>query len=662
MAYVRPCPRRMVCGGAPLLDRTPSPTPAGASPMDHRSSIELFSTGTVAVHVPDLTGDRPSADRDVFALTGRRAIFYDEKITIYVRLQLDAPHLSRAAFDVYLSRLVFAVEGAAVSGVGARQSSLKRTPGSPAAAPVPRDVAHPVFSLVLDSQALASVEPVAIADESAGRSKQVWHAYWRADVVIDHPKARLVNPRIAISAGGSLRARRDDDATLALLLADEDAPVADSARNVDYLRPLEPMTSLNLFGGLAHDVVFQNHMPTLADAKISAVRAGTPVSSSASGYIRLARLSSRLAIPVFPSVGIRLRCARMPTSSKRDDELVVLVSLDVDVAAYAGLDVELRAVDLSVVGGRTTRVNGPQLPLVCRPRDSLSEVFRIYPLATTDGPPGGGHHRTSSVPGKNLSRLVHIKVVGVPVLRRTVAGNVVGPEVITHWNTLVDFLDPQQQDSIAVRAPGPASPAPGGSPRPDNYAPAGPKPRAISGPGSSAWQHMQQQQRAVAGAPAAPPPLAAASSAGSLREIVHEGLSLTFYGPTEVRVGEIFEWKVFITNRSRTPKRVALLIQPKNWKSNNVKALPRYPTAGALLDDAALYAIHQAGSIEASEIVSLVNDLRIGPLAPGASYETEIRFVALGVGVLTLEGIRVVDLIKGEGFDCTDLMHIISRR
>lgn len=48
------------------------------------------------------------------------------------------------------------------------------------------------------------------------------------------------------------------------------------------------------------------------------------------------------------------------------------------------------------------------------------------------------------------------------------------------------------------------------------------------------------------------------------------------------------------------------------------------------------------------------------PLMPSACHTTELRFVPLTTGLLTLEGVRVIDISTNETTECKDLPSIVS--
>ncbi|KAK9362747.1 TRAPP trafficking subunit Trs65-domain-containing protein [Lipomyces starkeyi] len=688
-----------------------------------RSSLDLFSSGSLVIHVPDVATylkEHPTQSRTlsdaaahskIFDLPKRSLIFYDEKIPVYVQLRLTAPDLSSIAFNAYLSRLVLTVDAAAISFTNTRYSSLGLQIHGQQPVPEHQEASYPIFSTVIDRSSLVLVqEPTGSSED-----EDIWTALWHLTVPITRPKARLVSPRISLAARANLRKKSNDTISIwkaNTIAGTEEAPV-------EYLSSLTPLNSLNLLEGLAHDALYTGNPPILAANKVlpptlpitatSAPHAA--LASAVPEFIRLPRLVCKTYTPVFPCISLRLRCSRLPRATTlSEDEFIVLANVDVDVTAFAKVDVVILKVELVVTGGKTehltaagipTEGDGALFPMKCSPLDGISEIFRLYPLsvqsntgsnrnsgANIAGHGGGVDPRAEyaqsalSASAKNLTRSITVKVEYSPVLKQPNEGDSVlgyGPDIVTVWNTTVDFSSsgsgtsgPPQQMTEQNRNGQMVQPITGF--------------RSVSGRSSSAWLQMQQQQlRSPSGTLISESPMLTGgpwginhpqppSTPSAFREIVHEGLSLTFSGPTEVLAGQVFVWKVYIINRSRTAKRISLIVQPKTRKMKNVKVLPRSPLSQQtaqhqnaslskiILDDTVLYNAHRTDMIESDELISLVNDIRMGPLGPGASHETELKLVALGVGVLSLDGVRVVDLAKGEGFECTNLMNVICRR
>lgn len=58
--------------------------------------------------------------------------------------------------------------------------------------------------------------------------------------------------------------------------------------------------------------------------------------------------------------------------------------------------------------------------------------------------------------------------------------------------------------------------------------------------------------------------------------------------------------------------------------------------------------------------ISLIFDILIyRPLAPNACHTAELRFIALATGVLTIEGVRVVDLMTNDITECRELPTVV---
>ncbi|KAK9377898.1 TRAPP trafficking subunit Trs65-domain-containing protein [Lipomyces chichibuensis] len=691
-----------------------------------RSSLDLFSSGGLVIHVPDVatylkehptqssTPNDATYHSKIFDLPKRSLIFYDEKIPVYVQLRLTAPDLSSIAFNAYLSRLVLTVDATAISLTNTRYSSLGLQIHGQQPVPEHQEASYPIFSTVIDRSSLVVVQE----PNESSEGEDIWTALWHLTVPITRPKARLVSPRISLAARANLRKKSNDTISIwkaNTIAGTEEAPV-------EYLSSLTPLNSLNILEGLAHDTLYTGNPPILGTNKvlpptlpITATSVSQVASASAAPeFIRLPRLVCKTYTPVFPCISLRLRCSRLPRATTlSEDEFIVLANVDVDVTAFAKVDVVILKVELVVTGGKTEHVTaagvptegfGARFPMKCSPLDGISEIFKLYPLSVqsnigsnrNSGANIAGHgggvdlgdgytQSASSASAKNLTRSITVKVEYSPVLKQLNEGDSVlgyGPDIVTVWNTTVDFSasgsgssGPPQQMAEQNRNGQMVQPITGF--------------RSVSGRSSSAWLQMQQQQqqqlRSPSGTLISESPMLTGgpwginhpqppSTASAFREIVHEGLSLTFSGPTEVLAGQVFVWKVYIINRSRTAKRISLIVQPKTRKMNNVKVLPRSPLSQQtaqhqnaslstiILDDTVLYKVHRTDMIESDELISLVNDIRMGPLGPGASHETELKLVALGVGVLSLDGVRVVDLAKGEGFECTNLMNVICRR
>ncbi|ODQ67268.1 hypothetical protein NADFUDRAFT_40435 [Nadsonia fulvescens var. elongata DSM 6958] len=149
------------------------------------------------------------------------------------------------------------------------------------------------------------------------------------------------------------------------------------------------------------------------------------------------------------------------------------------------------------------------------------------------------------------------------------------------------------------------------------------------------------------------------------------GVSIQFIGPPSVNLGEIFQWKIFVFNNSAFNKRISMMVQPNDYhqyaqqlKQQSIKQsdkpllpLRLYP----VLSRAALLKSYiQPGHISGDEgLVCLNNDIRLGDvLGPQCSYETNINLLALTKGIHTLNGIRIVDLITDDSYECQGMINV----
>lgn len=145
---------------------------------------------------------------------------------------------------------------------------------------------------------------------------------------------------------------------------------------------------------------------------------------------------------------------------------------------------------------------------------------------------------------------------------------------------------------------------------------------------------------------------------------------MTFTGPsdgTPIYPGVPFSWSVFIVNRSDRPRKLALVVIPKRRRTD--ARITRPPSTGygkkdpkvadAVVDENIVYAMQRNSAVETTEIICLSTDTRVGPLAPSACYEVELKFTALKVGIVGIEAVRVVDLGTQEHVDIKDLPSIL---
>ncbi|KAL9026921.1 MAG: hypothetical protein Q9180_007405 [Flavoplaca navasiana] len=148
---------------------------------------------------------------------------------------------------------------------------------------------------------------------------------------------------------------------------------------------------------------------------------------------------------------------------------------------------------------------------------------------------------------------------------------------------------------------------------------------------------------------------------------------MTLTAPREVCVGQPFTWDVFLVNRSDKARKLAILVIPKRQAGDHQSHTSRasgssaavgqrrgIDHADAVLNENRLYGLQKSNSKDAVQIVCLSTDVRIGNLNPGFCHNTELKFLPLSKGVLQLEMVRVVDVLRNETIDIRDLPEIVA--
>lgn len=109
-----------------------------------------------------------------------------------------------------------------------------------------------------------------------------------------------------------------------------------------------------------------------------------------------------------------------------------------------------------------------------------------------------------------------------------------------------------------------------------------------------------------------------------------------------------------LPKRRRTEARIT---RPPSTSYGNSRKDPKI--ADAVVDENIVHAMQKNSAVESTEIVCLSTDTRVGPLAPSACHEVELKFMALKVGIVGIEAVRVVDVGTQEHVDIKDLPSIL---
>ena len=373
--------------------------------------------------------------------------------------------------------------------------------------------------------------------------------------------------------------------------------------------------------------------PRLSALRVSRV---APATQTANELMRPLKNISQRSIKVYPAMNARVRYSR-PNSSPTNPS--VIVSLDVDITPFANCEVMLKKAEVKIIGGTVedlNRVSGMILPITSLPQDDITFLYRLEPddLDATN---------------KSQIRTLEISVLATANLSETCQ-----PELSMFWTTSLDFTPPVN---------------PGfGHPTQPIQRPHRPAQLSIG----SVLETTPTVSSLAVSRPDALPSIDVTTRHQRNPSIPDFGVTMTFTAPptsSPIYPGIPFTWSVFIVNRSDRPRKLALMVIPKRRRtearitrppSTNYGGSRRDPkVADAVVDENIVYAMQRNSATDSTEIVCLSTDTRVGPLAPSACYEVELKFMALKAGIVGIECVRVVDLATQEHVDVKDLPTIL---
>ena len=138
------------------------------------------------------------------------------------------------------------------------------------------------------------------------------------------------------------------------------------------------------------------------------------------------------------------------------------------------------------------------------------------------------------------------------------------------------------------------------------------------------------------------------------------GITFTFTAAPKVVRNDILKLDVQCINCSARPRRFALVVlQPKRTQPKQPQPQP-HENSGDTGLIASLFNAPPLERAKAPDVLDLNPDVRIGPLPPGACFETKMKFRALKTGALDLGVIRIVDLDTRQTVDVRELPDVVS--
>lgn len=141
------------------------------------------------------------------------------------------------------------------------------------------------------------------------------------------------------------------------------------------------------------------------------------------------------------------------------------------------------------------------------------------------------------------------------------------------------------------------------------------------------------------------------------------GLVVTVSGPTRVKLGESFRWKIQLLNKSIEKMDLILYVQ-SSIKKEYEKTVPPIPIQSGNKNDIVplftnnqlvrsfYYKFNRAG------LVSLTNNIRVS-LEYGNLYECELELISVERGMFNIYDFKVLDIASGDIFECNRLLDVI---
>lgn len=330
---------------------------------------------------------------------------------------------------------------------------------------------------------------------------------------------------------------------------------------------------INLLQAFASDPELRDIRPHLSASRVTKV---IPVGHGTSTSVRTLQASPRRQFRIFPAIYWRIRYSRLHSGA---GEVTILASLDLEVTSYADCDVSIDDVRLTLHHGEVVPHGGSwgsKVPGRCRAGDLLSRVYKLRPAMDY------GNSSRSAPTAYTLE-------LGVKATAFVSDG--CRPTLEVNWSTSVDtaLFRPEPTKMGSLRD-------------------------------GTRSQDAVAENRGHAPADKAQPPLSATNDLPSF------DLTFTISGPDQVYVGEIFQWNLFVVNRSDKARSLAMLAVPKRRRADVKQHQSRVSSssagvakesqedvlAEAVLDDNLVYVMQKSGFSEPAELVSLSPDIRIG--------------------------------------------------
>lgn len=467
---------------------------------------------------------------------------------------------------------------------------------------------------------------------------------WTVSFPVKHPRTRLQSPRLVMDAAVSLTetASRNSTTNAATTTAiDSTSPNHSRQSSIhQFSNDLTPIQQADWFGPLIADSLSKVDLKQHKRFQHSGYGITHVSRSPATTDLQVA---AHKQLTVFPAVNLRLRCTKSQGNYGNEK---FLTTLEVTASERAKYNVIVTGVKIDILDGSVVPIGLPEFPFHVHPVDSYHLSYQLS--NTPNSLPSQTTFTSTTVTSTNTSQMipmtttpnmrpVFIKVFSTPQVYPDDPAN--NPQVVTKWDTVIDFDIQPIPTELLNQQRGPVTAI---DPQQPGIAPGSVR-RLVKLNRSTASLSSNNRQNARH-----PQPL---------------GVTISFDGPNRVRAGETFKWKVFAINNSSSVRNLSLYFQAKEQQSpGRIDQSPRRLSGSeaggqsVVVDLKALKRMAAAVSLGDEGIMSLQNDIRIGPLQPQACFETEIALLALKAGDHTIEEVTVVDLVTGDGYDCGGLI------
>lgn len=338
----------------------------------------------------------------------------------------------------------------------------------------------------------------------------------------------------------------------------------------EYL-PSRVPTALNLLQSFESDPALAGIHPRLSALRINKIAPTAPVARE---LTRPIRTGQRRLFRALPALIWRVRYSKVQTAMS---DMSLIASLDLEVAYITGCRLTIKDAKLSLRGGDVKPISDQSvMQRIHKPGDQLTALYKITPDLAADGTPLFGNE------GHLLTLEIKAKIL---------ISEDCQPNVSIGWQTAVDFS--AEQNTALVKA----------AHRLSNRLSQVPK---ISETDPTANQDKDSQ------------PVEKPQDTS-----IHVTLAIS--GPPRVVVGEMFNWSVFIVNRSDKTRKLAVLVVPKRRRDYDrqrplssassiagLRSDKKDPLASAVMDENIVYAKQKNARMESAELICLTTDIRIG--------------------------------------------------